>query len=119
MRCRLLPHIVRTLARTSLLLYCQNTCGYYLDNSQNTCFPGVGIIQKPICGIHNIISIQGTRGLFVPHPYLYNSSTPINTLLLPLFNRAGSQDRENKIQTSNETTAELDDELCSLDSIIF
>ena len=45
---RLLPHIVRTVARTSLVRDCQNARVSHLADSKNASFLAVWTLKKPV-----------------------------------------------------------------------
>ena len=99
-RRRLLLHVVKTVARTSLPHHRRNPQVSYLTNSQKTCFPAVGICKKPVCWICNVIIIRGTHDLSVTSPCSYKGPTGINTHF-SIPSRARQTD---EIQTRDENS---------------
>ena len=113
---RLLPHVVSTVARTSLPHHCWNPQGFSLVDCPKTCFPAIGICKKPVSLIHDVIVIRGTSGLQVIRPSLCKDSTGINTRFSALSRSAEAERQIRPRQAIGR--AESEDKLYSLDSAI-
>ena len=60
--CRLLPHLVRTVASASLPQHRWNASGLCLFDWSKSCVPPIRMVKKPISWMHDVIIILGTCG---------------------------------------------------------